>query len=73
MKRFELTTAGALTAGDVFYKASDKSKQKFEIVNAKIKVTPHQVFSVFARKHGSIYPEALKKDTKVVFLRGQEF
>ncbi|SDG31913.1 hypothetical protein SAMN05421827_105121 [Pedobacter terrae] len=69
MKRNELTTAGALAIGDTFYKASDKTKKVFERITGEAKVTDFATYNVTARKHGSKFPEAMKSNTAVVFLR----
>lgn len=69
MKRFEVTTAGALQIGDTFYKAADKAKTVFERIDGEAKKTQYVTYGVTARKHGSKFPEPMKSNTKVVFLR----
>lgn len=69
MKRFELTTAGALQIGDTFYKATDKTKSVYERIEGEAKKTQYATYGVTARKHGNKFAEPMKSNTKVVFLR----
>lgn len=69
MKRNEITTAGALNVGDVFYKLNDKAKVKYTKVVGEVKRTQYATYSVSARKHGSKFSDAMKSNTEVVFLR----
>lgn len=71
MKRNQLTTAGLLQPGDVFYRAADKSKTVLVRVAAEAKKTAYATYSVAARKPGARYAEHLKSNTPVVFLRKQ--
>ncbi|RKR83213.1 hypothetical protein BDD43_3415 [Mucilaginibacter gracilis] len=65
MKRNEITEAKHLKLGDRFYKQSDAKKTVLELVAGK----PDKTHNVFAREPHKRYPEPLKRDTKVVFLR----
>lgn len=72
MKRNELTEAKNLLVGDRFYKANDKAKAVWEIVKHEEKKTAYQTYTVFAVRPGNKFPEALKANTSVVFLRHVE-
>lgn len=69
MKRNEVTTAGSLAIGDVFYKLNDKAKVKYTKVVGEVKKTQYATYSVSARKHGSKFSDSMKSNTQVVYLR----
>lgn len=84
MKRNELTTVMQLVIGDRFYKAADKAKAVWVMVEGEKKATAYQTYKYFAcpamvidhpglkqaQKERSY--KALNKDTQVVFLRHTE-
>jgi len=69
MQRNEVTTAGELSIGDVFYKLKDKAKKPYEKVEGEAKVTEYATYSVNARRHGQKHTDSMKSNTQVVFLR----
>lgn len=71
MERNTRTTIGELVLGDRFYRQSDKAKVVWTKVAGEVKKTGYQTYVHFGVRDGGNpkYPEALKKDTAVVFLR----
>lgn len=70
MKRNQLTTAAALSPGDVFYKLKDKAKRPLQMVEHKATSTHYQTYNYWCAPNGNIkLAEAIKGNTQVVFLR----
>lgn len=72
MQKFTTTHFYKLIPGDRFYKAKDKSKKVFEVVEAEKKVTPFRTYSYWAKQDGSDVVTAFAGNTEVVFLRHNE-
>lgn len=72
MERNTITTAGQLKIGDRFYRVNDKKKIVWEKVPSDIKITHFQTYKHFASTPGMKFPQAINKDTKVVFLRHKD-
>lgn len=84
MNRNELTSVELLKTGDRFYKASDKNKLVFVIVEGERKQTHFRTYKYFACPASIVDHQGLKqvqkersykavnKDTQVVFLRHAE-
>lgn len=70
MKRNEVTTAAALSPGDVFYKLKDKAKKALQMVEHSTTTTHYQTYKYWCAPNGNIkLAEAIKGNTQVVFLR----
>lgn len=80
MERNTMTIAGCLQAGDRFYKAADKEKKVFQMIQHKTTVTQWQTYKYWCLPAGiadrnpnentvARFAEAIKRDTQVVFLR----
>jgi hypothetical protein len=65
----KLTTIDSLEIGDRFFLASDKKKITWSKVQEAKKVTQFQTYTNWGLKDGHNLPLAMKKETKVVFLR----
>lgn len=84
MQKFEQTIAGRLKVGDRFYKATDKKKTVYEIVEGEVKNTHWRTYRMFccpAVAMDNEYMDArlkayqnkpIQSDTKVVYLRSKE-
>ena len=62
MQRYTLTTAGKLSAGDRFYKVTDKNKTIYQVQELY-----HSL--VVVKKDNGKWPENMKKELEVIFLR----
>ena len=69
MQRNEVTTAGELSTGDIFYKLKDKSKKAYTKVDGEAKVTEYATYAVNAIRHGQKHTDSMKSNTQVVYLR----
>ncbi len=69
MERNTQTTIKQLQVGDRFYKANDKKKTVYTVVEAEVKKTHFQTYKHQALKDGEQHPEYFKADTLVIFLR----
>lgn len=72
MERNTLTTIDKLQVGDRFYKANDKKKEVWEVVEHETKQTHFQTYRFWATNGKLKYPEPVKKNTVLVFLRSKE-
>lgn len=72
LTRGQLTTAGNLSIGDRFYKASDKKKKVLQMVEHETKKTDYQTYNHWCQADDQIKPEAIIAKTPVVFLRHAE-
>jgi hypothetical protein len=69
MKRNELTTVDKLRIGDRFHKAGDQKKKVWTKVENETKVTNYQTYKHWGLPDGEKWPQALKGNSPVVFLR----
>jgi hypothetical protein len=69
MQKNTATKFFRLQVGDRFYKASDRGRKVYEVVEAEKKVTSFRTYSYWAVADGSDELTAFKGDTSVVFLR----
>jgi hypothetical protein len=69
MERNTTTTASELQIGDRFYKCNDKHKTVLQMVEHESKVTKYQTYKHWCKPDGAKFPDAIKGDTMVVFLR----
>lgn len=71
MERNTLTTAKSLQIGDRFYKLADKKKMPLQMVAHKAKATKYQTYTLWCIPDGrdKRYPDAIKGETEVIFLR----
>ena len=58
-----------LRIGDRFYLANDKKKQVWQKVEGEVKQTAFQTYVHFVKKDSERFAVAIKKETKVIFLR----
>jgi hypothetical protein len=72
MERNTATTAGELQIGDRFFRCNDKKKTVWEKVDSDVKVTHFQTYKHFAITAGMKFPQAINKNTQVIFLRHKE-
>lgn len=69
MERNKLTTVDQLQIGDRFYKAGDQKKKVWTKVHNQAKVTNYQTYNHWGVPDGEKWPQALKGNSPVVFLR----
>jgi|GEM_PF-1564275 len=69
MERNTLTTAKMLQIGDRFYIAKHRKKIIMQMVKGEIKKTYYQTYRYWCQADGDKYPQAIKGDTQVIFLR----
>lgn len=69
MNRGTLTIIEKLQVGDRFHRAGDQKKVVWTKVEHQTKVTNYQAYKHWAVKDGERYPQALKHNSPVVFLR----
>lgn len=69
MERGTKTTINQLGIGDRFYKANDKKKEVWEVVQNERKVTKFQTYDYWIKKDTDNYPVAIKSNSAVIFLR----
>jgi len=74
MERNTLTTAKELKTGDRFYKRTDRNKTPLQMVEHKAKATKYQTYTLWCIPDGrdKRYPDAIKGETEVIFLRHTE-
>ena len=69
MERNTQTTVRQLKIGDRFFKASDKKRIPWQMVEADMKKTYFKHYHYWAKLDNCTKPEPLDGATKVVFLR----
>lgn len=69
MERNTTTTIEQLAIGDRFYKAKDRTKTVLTKVEHETKVTKYQTYTQWAKNDTEKYPQPMKSDTAVIFLR----
>ena len=69
MKSKQLTTVDQLQIGDRFYKAGDQKKKVWTKVHHETKVRNYQTYKHWGLPDGEKWPQALKGNSPVVFLR----
>jgi hypothetical protein len=67
MDRLTVTKAATLQMGDRFYKAADKSKTV--LIKVAGETYQKKTNAHFCKKDGERFPQAINRDTMVVFLR----
>lgn len=72
MDRGTLTSIMELKAGDRFYRAKDKKKHVFTMIEHEKKVTYYRTYRFWAQQDGFLHPQSFNGTTEVVFLRHKE-